>query len=74
MAPAPSSDTSYWHLRGDMICSAVALDDVPAERGLATSAAATARSWCTGWPTTHGDHSDRNLAMALRNCRRSRRD
>ncbi len=44
VAPTPwHNDTSYWHLRGDMICSVwVALDDVPAER-----AAATARSWCT---------------------------
>ena len=36
VAPTPwHNDTSYWHLRGDMICSVwVALDDVPAERGL----------------------------------------
>mmetsp|Transcript_33275 Transcript_33275/g.102215 ORF Transcript_33275/g.102215 Transcript_33275/m.102215 type:complete len:313 (+) Transcript_33275:935-1873(+) len=62
-APTPwHNDTSYWHLTGSQICSIwVALDDVPADRGL---------SYVRGshrWNLTHrvtnfsgDDHSEKN--------------
>ena len=63
VAPTPwHNDTSYWHLRGDMICSVwVALDDVPAERGLGY-VRGSHRSKLVHRVTNFSgdDHSDRN--------------
>jgi len=62
-APTPwHNDTSYWHLKGDQICSIwVALDEVPVERGL--SYVRGSHRWGLQHRVTNfsGDaHSDRN--------------
>lgn len=62
-APTPwHNDTSYWHLRGDQVCSAwLALDEVPIERGL--SYVKGSHKWGLFHRVTNfsGDaHSDKN--------------
>ena len=62
-APTPwHNDTSYWHLRGDQVCSVwLALDEVPRERGL--SYVKGSHKWGLLHKITNfsgDDHSDRN--------------
>ena len=62
-APTPwHNDTSYWHIKGEQICSAwVALDKVPVERGL--SYVKGSHRWGLMHRVTNfsgGSHSDRN--------------
>ena len=63
-APTPwHNDTSYWQLQGEQICSIwVALDDVPASRGLGYVKGS--HKWRLRHAITNfsgGDHSDKNV-------------
>jgi len=63
-APTPwHNDTSYWHIKGEQVCSVwLALDEVPRERGL--SYVAGSHRWQLLHRVTNfsgGAHSDRNV-------------
>ena len=63
-APTPwHNDTSYWHIKGEQVCSVwLALDEVPRERGL--SYVAGSHRWKLLHRVTNfsgGAHSDRNV-------------
>ena len=63
-APTPwHNDTSYWHLRGEQVCSVwAALDEVPADVGL--SYVKGSHRWGLLHAVTNfsgGDHSERNV-------------